>query len=321
MGGNALKNTNCVRVNKELYDKIKSLILYKLSCYSFSVVFELPEKDSFGDLDLIYEYKQGMNIRDIVNELFSPKETFSNGDILSFSYQINETDYFQIDLIKVPNINMAQFYFAYGDIGLILGRILKKNNLTFGHEGLFINYENEKIVLTSNPEVIASFLNLDYQQWLSGFDKKIDINKWIVQCKFFQKDYFNPEKFNHEYKKNLEKRPFFREFVDYILKNDMMIHSDKVTILNESITPSVLDYIEIFGKQSEKELIDQKIQIIRLYQEKFNGHMFLQYTDPRNINKLKEEFKTYITQTRDFNDWLRNNSIDYINEQIKEFIL
>ena len=42
-----------------------------------------------------------MHINDIINNVFSPKEVFLNENLFSFSYQINETEYFQIDLIKV----------------------------------------------------------------------------------------------------------------------------------------------------------------------------------------------------------------------------
>jgi len=53
MGGNALKNTNCIRINKDLYDKIKIIILGKLSSNcTFVLVKEMPEKETFGDLDL-----------------------------------------------------------------------------------------------------------------------------------------------------------------------------------------------------------------------------------------------------------------------------
>jgi hypothetical protein len=313
MGGNALKNTNCIRINKDLYDKIKIIILGKLSSNcTFVLVKEMPEKETFGDLDLLYEHKEGLNIRDIVYDIFSPKEVFSNGDIFSFSYQINETDYFQIDLIKVKNINMSQLYFGYGDIGLILGRILKKNNLTFGHEGLWINYENQKIMMLDNPFEICNFLELDYNEWSIGFKTKIDVFKWIIQCKYFHKDYFKIETLNCIYKKNYDNRPNFKFFVDYISTLEIQP--------KELINYTVEDYIKIFNKESKKDEIDSKIAIIKLHQEKFNGQIFLKYTDAKNINKYKDAFKNHISQSFNFNEWLINNEIEIINNQIKKFI-
>jgi hypothetical protein len=58
-----------------------------------------------------------------------------------------------------------------------------------------------------------------------------------------------------------------------------------------------------------------------LHQEKFNGRVFLQYTEPKNINKYKEDIKNHISQSHDFNEWLEKNNLEFINNQIKEFIL
>jgi hypothetical protein len=148
----------------------------------------MPEKETFGDLDLMYKYKDNINIRNIVNELFSPIEIVSNGDILSFSYKINEIDYFQIDLIKVMNIDMAQFYYGYSDCGLIIGNMLKKNNLIFGQNGLWIIYENYKIILSDNPQEICNFIQLDYDKWKNGFENKKEVFNWIIKCKYFNKE-------------------------------------------------------------------------------------------------------------------------------------
>jgi len=313
MGGNALKNTNCIRVSKDLYEKIKSLILEKLLSYNnFITVIEMPEKETFGDLDILYEFKMGMNIHDIVYELFSPKEVFLNGDIFSFSYQINETEYFQIDLIKVKNIQMAQLYYGYGDIGSIIGRILKKNELTFGQDGMWLIYEDEKIILLDNPIEICKFLDIDYKEWESEFKTKIDVFNWIIKCKYFDKEYFKIESFNSYYKKSYEKRPNFKLFIDYV-------HTLEIQP-KESITYTVEEYIKIFNKEVEKNIIDQKILIIKLHQEKFNGKIFLQYTEAKNINKYKEDFKNHISQSHNFNEWLNMNNLEFINDQIKEYI-
>jgi len=315
MGGKALKNINCIRTNKLLYEEIKSIVLSKLlKICNFIPILEIPEKDSFGDLDLLYD--SDINIKNIVNDLFSPKEISSNGNVLSFSYKINEIDYFQIDLIKVDNIEMAKFYFGYGEVGLILGRILKKNNLTFGHEGIWVNYENEKIILYENPIEICKFIGLNYTEWLSGFKNKKELFNWIIECKYFNIDYFDIEKFNSDYKKYYEKRPNFKEFINYIFS----IKEKLILIEKPSMNYKVVDFIKICCKSNEKEKIDNKLSIIKLYQEKFNGSQFLPYTIPQNINQSKNEFKEYISKSNNFNEWLQNNSIEFINNKIKDFM-
>ena len=163
MGGGSLKNTNCIRLNKELYEDIKLNIINKLSIYNnFEAIIEAPEKETFGDLDLIYIEKEGVDIKEIVNNLFSPNEVFGNDNLYSFSYKINDSDYFQIDLIKISNINLAQFYYGYGGLGEIIGITLRNNNLVFGYDGIWVNYVNKKLILLTDPEKICNFINLDY---------------------------------------------------------------------------------------------------------------------------------------------------------------
>jgi len=315
MGGHALKNTNCIRVNKELYDKIKALCISKLSkAYpnnDFITIIEIPEKETFGDLDLLYT-NSTINIKDIVNELFSPNEIFINGNVLSFSYKINDDEFFQIDLIKVNDINMAQFYYGYGDTGNIIGRMLKHNNLTLGEQGLWINYENSKIILSNNPSEISNFLQLDYNNWKIGFNTKVEVFEWIIKCKFFDKNYFNPENFNNKYKIRFKIRPNFKEFVEYINNTGINNNDIKCT--------SIIDYIIFFNKQNEKVVIDNQLVIKKLHQEKFNGRIFLLYTEAKNINKYKEEFIKNISLHQDFNTYLTTNPIEFINDQIKDFI-
>ena len=116
MGGNALKSVNCVRVNLEAYNLIKTKVISLLLTFNSSVVsvLEQPEKESFGDLDLLYNVNDKHMI-DVVNDLFQPKEMVQNWNVISFSFPITiDTEYFQIDLIKITkNIEMAQFYFGY----------------------------------------------------------------------------------------------------------------------------------------------------------------------------------------------------------------
>lgn len=92
-------------------------------------------------------------------------------------------------------------------------------------------------------------------------------------------------------------------------------------IPKEKVNYSVLDYITYFKKEDEKNIIDQQILLNKLYKEKFNGKVFLQYTEPKNINKFKEEFKKYISMNNDFDEYLFSNSIEFINYEIEHFIL
>jgi len=314
MGGGSLKNINCIRINKELYENIKSNIIDKLSVYNnFVAIIEAPEKESFGDLDLVYIEKEGLDIKEIVNNLFSPNEVFDNGNQYSFSYKINESDYFQIDLIKVVDINMAQFYFGYGGIGEIIGIALRNNNLVFGYDGIWVNYVNKKIILLTEPEKICDFINLDYNKWKKGFKTKIDFYNWIIKCKYFNKDDFDINNFNSIYLSKYKKRSHFKNFVNFVNDLEMEPH--------EKINYSIDDYINMFHKGNNMETIDKQIYIERMHREKLSAQVFVLYTEPKNINKYKNNFKEYISKNNDIDEWLINNDKEYISNQIKEYII
>jgi hypothetical protein len=161
MGGNALKNVKTSRLNISQYEQVKQDIITQMLRYPNIVlaqITELPEKTSFGDLDLLYvNLDNHNNIRSIIQNQFAPNEIVSNGDLMSFDYKlINETGseiYFQIDLIKCPSkdqIPMYQFYFSYGDFGAILGRILNYNAYKFGQQGLYLNLLQHTMALYDN---------------------------------------------------------------------------------------------------------------------------------------------------------------------------
>jgi len=314
MGGGSLKNTNCIRLNKELYENIKLNIINKLSIYNnFEAIIEAPEKETFGDLDLIYIEKEGVDIKEIVNNLFSPNEVFGNDNLYSFSYKINDSDYFQIDLIKVSNINLAQFYYGYGGLGEIIGITLRNNNLVFGYDGIWVNYVNKKLILLTDPEKICNFINLDYNKWKEGFKTKIDFYNWIIKCKYFNKDDFDINTFNSIYLGKYKKRPYFKSFVDFVNKLEMEPH--------KKINYSVDDYINMFHKGNNMETIDKQIYIERMHREKLSAQVFALYTEPKNINKYKNNFKEYISKNNDIDEWLINNNKEYISNQIKEYII
>ena len=112
MGGHALKKVITVRKNKIEYNEIKDKVSNLLKSRGIIIDFipELADKESFGDLDVLWSSSHNPNIimKDDVIELFSPKEIVINGDVISF-----DLDDFQIDMIKCKTIEFAKFYFSY----------------------------------------------------------------------------------------------------------------------------------------------------------------------------------------------------------------
>ncbi len=346
MGGKALKTVITKRLTKEEYNQIKSKIISILAPHlAITFLYELPQKEDFGDLDILYIPNEQINIYDLVIQLFHPKEMVKNGPVLSFSYLINEHIYFQIDLIKSQNITMDLFYFSYGDLGSILGRITKHYGLTFGNAGLWINIEkstidlyiknhhkeinhisnvNKPIMLSENPEEICIYLGLDYEKWLNGFANNIEIYEFIIKSIFFNPKLFDVENFtlNHDHMRRYKMRSMYQDFVHYTQNyfKENIVHEDVIfnNIEYKNVQYEALLY---FNKINIlEEVINQNI-LQNKRKEKFNGHKLiniLQISEKEvgnNIIKFKKDI-IETTQYNTFEDYIDTHSEESINNDI-----
>jgi len=153
---------------------------------------------------------------------------------------------------------MSRFYFSYGDLGGILGRIAQYIGLKFGSIGLWIcpksetiskflnleqnfyfkknllnklksndfelssitNAQYTDIILTAKPNVICEYLDFDLTIWTNGFNSKEKILEWICRSKYFNSDIFRVMSYEHRHKAN--KRLMYQEFINYISKNESL---------------------------------------------------------------------------------------------------
>jgi len=97
MGGNALKKTFTRRYMAGEYFFLENEVVGNLvSAYPELRVSTIPayaDKESFGDMDVMIEYRDDIDYMDIVNS-FSPNEVYRNGKVISFDYKD-----IQIDLV------------------------------------------------------------------------------------------------------------------------------------------------------------------------------------------------------------------------------
>ena len=96
--------------------------------------------------------------------------------------------------MTIKDIHMSGFYYSYGDLGGIIGRLTQHKFVIYGENGLWINPNQEtvdnlistkqinlqidkeiinkaiipKIILTNNPEEICQYLGLDWLKWMDG---------------------------------------------------------------------------------------------------------------------------------------------------------
>ncbi len=255
MGGKAIKKVTVIRLEKTRYEALKNQMReIFLDLVQIDFPIEVPGKKDFGDLDILYQTKPNLNLREKIIEKLNPVEIVTNGNVISIGYKLETCEYFQIDFIKCTNMSMDKFYYSYGDLGGIIGRISKYYGLTFGNEGLYLylysqtvdEYVNKsnidikkdidttfnfgKIFLSDNPKDICEYLGFDYNIWENGFyinNDVVEINdkekifEWVKNSKLFSEDIFRTLNYQHRRRFNL--RPFYQNFVEYIFKKDNQI--------------------------------------------------------------------------------------------------
>ena len=248
MGGNALSEGLTERKPLAEYLEIKRRVLdvlqdekHKSILDVVTEIVEMPEKESFGDLDVLYVCAKDKSLKDVVElikNLFCPTELVS-GTVTSFDFQN-----FQIDLIQSDHetIRMAKFCLSYGDRGMILGQMAKCRGFSLGTKGLIVTHSSiEKllrtqtglsssdfVVLSRDPAEIRAFMGLPATD--NDLLTQDSVMKFCMNSPWFKPHFFAPRRLNScESRKKLSKRPFYRSFCEivaeeYNLSEFMLCH-------------------------------------------------------------------------------------------------
>lgn len=325
MGGNALKNTWLERKNLVDYNRIKATILETLKLHiKCEIIEEAPEKDSFGDLDVLYISNKDINIKELVVTLFNPNEIVKNGDVISFDY-----DAFQIDMIKATceDFESKKFYFGYGDLGCILGKMVNFYKLKFGSQGLWINIENtidgeslglkrdigKDLILTTRPTEFCNFFDLDYSKRQIGFTTQKEMFDWICSSKYFIKGIFQIE--NMADRDRMETRKVYQNFMSYIWKDIIDTTKPKRIYLQKYA-------IEHFNKQEEFNSLIKQVKLFEERKIKYSGKLFIDlgFSGKEIPIKMKEFEKTIEHKmNKTFNDWLDSANQDIVKTELTNF--
>jgi hypothetical protein len=314
MGGHALKKVITVRKNKIEYNEIKDKVSNLLKSRGIIIDFipELADKESFGDLDVLWSssHNQDIIMKDVVIELFSPKEIVINGDVISFDL----VD-FQIDMIKCKTIEFAKFYFSYGDFGGLMGKITKKYNMTFGHNGFFLETNHHSLLLTKDVNKFCKFISIDFEHWLS-IKIKEDLFELIKTSRLYKPEFFSSG--NHQHRKRIKNRPLYIEFLKYIGVNEVEENDDS-TDEDENKDKVLQEALDYFHKYEELESINKAIEKAKVIHDKFNGNMLKEMGyNGIQIGAIIKKFKS---EHSDFDEWIYSSTNETIMDSLNKIIL
>ncbi len=285
MGGNALKNIETQRLSLSEYTRVLSEIIQILEeeQIEYQIGRELPRKESFGDIDVLLSWDRSDVFVPWLHRVFPSDEYKHCGEVHSFAYE----DRYQIDFVIVDKLDLAHFYFSYGDMGTIVGRCARRQKLQFGHNGLFALIEDDqrnvvfKLLLCEDPAEICSFFHLSYEEWTRGeFSTWKEVCEWILTCRFFRKSIFQEELSGHYRKRT--KRPFYAYFLD-------LLNDDSTQYFEETV--SLEDILKYFRKEEEWKTIQENIRMEREFKQKYNARLFInEGIPPKQVGVVMQKF-------------------------------
>jgi hypothetical protein len=140
-----------------------------------------------------------------------------NGDVTSI-----EIEGVQFDFISVPQdkLQLADIYFAYNDLGNIMGRVAHKMGFKHGHLGFQKVLRDSDHVfavidVAEDPKEIFEFLNYDYAKFVEGFATLEDIFKYTASSRFFSTDIYLLHNRNAISRVRDAKRKTYMEFLKW----------------------------------------------------------------------------------------------------------
>lgn len=229
MGGNALKEPSIRLGADKYYSLIRPVTTELERTQAFTrvgVIASYSEKESFGDMDILVctdsgEWPQGFK----ESSFLQNREVVWNGPVCSLGWDLIEGR-FQIDLILVPTLDysVAAGYFAYNDLGNLLGIIAKSLGFKLGHKGLWKRfYHPDKpteliysVLVSKDWSEILQFLGIPtnwIEYWRVGLDSLEQIFRLVQSSKYYHPDLYLLENRNSVSRVRDAKRVNYNKFL------------------------------------------------------------------------------------------------------------
>lgn len=274
-------------------------------------------KDSFGDMDLLFESTGSVDWKTVLELMFKPKQVVKNGSVWSFEYKD-----FQIDLILTPSeeFDTSLFYFSYNDLNNLTGRVYHKMGFKFGHRGLsFVlkdgDYQFSEIVICNNPRKIYEFASYDFTRYQHGFNDLVEIFEFVASSPYFHKDIYLLHNRNHTSRVRDKKRKTYNAFLDWCEKHHDFRHEYQWESMEER---GGRKEVEVFMQRAFEMFPDFKVEYDatmvkfdrhRRFKEVFNGDIVRDLTglEGKELGYFMRDLRDMINNTwndqDEFQDW------------------
>ena len=265
MGGNALKNTQTRRYEREEYFAVAKKVTDILAKQGIKceVIRSYDDKESFGDLDVLV--LQTPNLKNLVETKFKPNEMVVNDNVISFN-----VDQLQVDFIQAPELqyDFSRNYFAYNDLGNLLGRVAHKLGLKLGHDCLkYVLRDGThvigNIVVTREWDQALRLLHYDPKRYNEGFNSLTDIFEYVLTSKLFDPDIYLLHNRNAESRIRDRKRETYMKFLKYC--ETLEPPKNKVSVSKQQYLYYLLadpnfrsQYLDLIAENNRKKVLRMK---------------------------------------------------------------
>ena len=290
MGGNALKNVETRRYQRDEYLALEKEVLDILRedfpGRRVAAIQAYREKESFGDMDVLLESDNlNTDLMKYVKERFNTKQAVRNSHVVSFEYKD-----FQIDLIctTVKNFNTSASYFAWNDLGNLMGRVAHKLGFKYGHEGLSMTFRDgdymyAEVEVSRSIRHIVEFIGYDYDRFADGFDTVEEIFEFTASSEFFNKEIYSLENRNHTSRTRDRKRKTYNQFLTWIETAELPHAYPWATMreqggreFKKQFLERAFEFFPDFKAKYEKVQAD--FETWKLVKQNFNGDLVREWT-------------------------------------------
>jgi len=325
MGGNALKNYGCERVDLITYERIKLYVIERLSPFfdKIKVPLSLSDKKDHGDIDIIC-IPRIQNIVEKIQEIFSPRKIIKNGSIYSFN-----VENLQIDLICETEENYAihSLFLDFGDFSMILGRVSRLYKLKYGIDGLSLPIRDpvddhviEVVPISKDLRKILTFFGYDAEAYFRGFKRKEELRNFVFSSKKINQGFLTKDSENCTHRKRDRKREAYKEIYAWFQENREKFPPKP----EEEPFIDLLNEVDLFFPESQVK--DQyfaalkQIDRVKRAREKFSGDYVASFLDisGKELGLVMEKFSRKFSNKEEKVDFVLNTDILTLNKEIRE---
>ena len=341
MGGNALKEYGSTRLpsaaHAELSKKLETELNALMQKFGIKgqagMIPSYREKADHGDIDVVLPVTLRAALSDQMIGLLLSMEFGTtewpfkaNGGVVSYGIPLKEGGVFQVDLIYLPEdeVEFAVKYFAWNDVGNLIGRIAHKMGLKFGHNGLHLpmrdgNHLFNTIVVTRNFDYALSFLGFDAVRWNQGFNNLEEIFNFVVANPRFTTKLYLLEERNHTARVRDKKRPTYTKFLTWLEAHPEKDSGYAWPEDKNAWLPKIFKAFPWTGVQWS--VANDQLARVRQVQQRYNGIIVGTVTglQGKALGNFMREFSSSIESTEGFQQWVLNTDSEEIKQRIAQF--